>query len=46
MSQIETAARMAGEWWAQRLAEKFADRRTSQCQTPKVSGREPRERSA
>ena len=27
MDQIETAARMAGKWWAERLDNKYADRR-------------------
>jgi hypothetical protein len=27
MDQIATAAKMAGEWWAERLAEKYAEKR-------------------
>lgn len=29
MEQIEVAAKMAGEWWAARLAEQFADKRVA-----------------
>ena len=27
MDQVQTAAKMAGDWWAERLSDKYADRR-------------------